>query len=254
MNAKPDFIKTISAISKVSPQSGNIICRKKHSFNIRLSGSMEYDFNGRKIKVNEGEMIYLPKDASYTYEVTSKEESRCTIITMDADFDEMSKPMVYPLKDLHCARYIMNHFSDSWNFGSTADKYRCISYLYELLSFIENYNNLKYMEKRKFTVIDPALNYLKTHIYDTDLKADELAHLCGISNTYFRKLFALRFKTSPKDYIIEKRLTRAKAIIDSGEFHSVKELALSIGYDDPLYFGKVFKKHFGMPPATMNKL
>ena len=49
MTVAPDFIKTISAISKVSPRSGNIICRKKHSFNIRLSGSMEYDFNGKKI-------------------------------------------------------------------------------------------------------------------------------------------------------------------------------------------------------------
>ena len=253
MTVAPDFIKTISAISKVSPRSGNIICRKKHSFNIRLSGSMEYDFNGKKIKVNEGEMIYLPKDASYTYEVTSKENSKCTIITMDADFKENSEPMVYPLKDLHCAEYIMHHFSDSWNFGSTADKYKCISYLYELLAYMENYNNLKYMEKRKFQIIDPALDYLKTHIYDISLKSDELADLCGISNTYFRKIFASRFKTSPKNYIIEKRLARAKAIIDSGEFHSVSELALSVGYDDPLYFGKVFKKHFGLPPATMNK-
>jgi len=110
------------------------------------------------------------------------------------------------------------------------------------------------MEKKRFKIIDPALAYLKTHIYDTDLKADELASLCGISNTYFRKIFALRFKTSPKNYITEKRLSRAKAIIEIGEFHTVRDLALSVGYDDPLYFGKVFKKHFGLPPATMNKL
>ncbi len=253
MTVAPDFIKTISAISKVSPRSSKTTSRKKHSFNIRVSGSMQYDFDGKKILVNEGEMIFLPKGASYTFEVKSEGDSKCTIITMDADFKENSEPMVYPLKDLHCAEYIMHHFSDSWNFGSTADKYKCISYLYELLAYTENYNNLKYMEKRKFQIIDPALDYLKTHIYDISLKSDELADLCGISNTYFRKIFASRFKTSPKNYIIEKRLARAKAIIDSGEFHSVSELALSVGYDDPLYFGKVFKKHFGLPPATMNK-
>lgn len=254
MTTTADFIKTISAISKVSPQSGKVTLRKKHSFNIRISGSMQYDFGGKKMLVNEGEMIFLPKNSSYTFDVVSSRESKCTIINMDADFDENSQPMVYPLKDVHCASYIMHHFSATWNFGSTADKYKCVSYLYELLAFIDNYNNLKYMEKRKFAVIDPALDYLKTHIYDTSLKSDNLARVCGISSTYFRKIFALRFKISPKDYIIEKRLARAKAIIDSGEFHSVSELARSVGYDDPLYFGKVFKKHFGIPPATMNKL
>ena len=215
---------------------------------------MEYDFIDKKITVNEGEMIFLPKNTTYTYVVTSKDDSKCTIITMDADFDESSQPMVYPLNDFHCARYIMHQFSDSWNFGNTADKYRCISYLYELLSFIDNYNNLKHTEKKKIQAIAPALNYLKTHIYDTNLKADNLAQLCGISNTYFRKLFMIKFKTSPKDYIIEKRMSRAKEIIDSGEFHTVSELALSVGYKDQLYFGKVFKKYFGIPPATMNKL
>lgn len=253
MSVTPDFIKTISAISKVSPRSGKTIKRKKHSFNIRISGSMQYDFNGKKFLVNEGEMIFLPKGSSYTFDVKSKEDSKCTIITLEADFEENSEPMVYPLKDVHCAEYIMNHFTDLWNFGNTADKFKCISYLYELLAYIENYNNLKYMEKRKFKIIDPALNYLKTHIYDTNLKSDELAVLCGISNTYFRKIFASRFKTSPKNYIIEKRLARAKAIIDSGEFNTVRELALSVGYEDSLYFGKIFKKHFGIPPATMNK-
>ena len=121
------------------------------------------------------------------------------------------------------------------------------------MAYIDNYDNLKYMEKKKFKIIDSAITYLKNHIYDTTLKSDDLAKICDVSNTYFRKIFASRFGKSPKNYIIEKRMARAKAIIDSGEFESVKKLALSVGYDDPLYFGKVFKNHFGVPPATMNK-
>lgn len=253
MTVAPDFIKTISAISKISPRSGRIEKRKTYSFNIRLSGSMQYDFGDEKYIVNEGEMIFLPKGASYTYDVISEEDSKCTIITLVADFEEPPEPKVYPLKDLHCAEFIMNSFSDAWNFGNTADKYKCISYLYDLLAYFTNYNNLKHMEKKKFEIITPALLYLKTHIYDTNLKSDDLAKLCGISNTYFRKIFSMRFKTCPKNYITEKRLSKAKAIIDSGEFNTVKELALSVGYDDSLYFSKLFKKHFGIPPATMNK-
>ena len=52
---------------------------------------------------------------------------------------------------------------------------------------------------------------------------------------------------------MEKRVAHAKSIIDSGDFVSVKELALTVGYKDPLYFGKVFKMHYGISPTDMNK-
>ena len=77
--------------------------------------------------------------------------------------------------------------------------------------------------------------------------------MCGVSDTYFRKIFIAKFGTSPKNYIIEERVLHAKSIIDSGDFTTVKELALAVGYKDALYFGKIFKKHFGMSPIEMNK-
>lgn len=252
MTVTPDCIESISAVSKVSARKGEIVNRKTFSFNIRLSGSIRYNFSNKTLVVNEGEMIFIPAGSNYTYCVESSCDSACTIINMTGNFRNGSEPKVYSLKDVSCAEYIMNYFPDSWNFGNTADKYKCMSHLFELMAYIDNYDNLKYMEKRKFKIIDPAITYLKNHIYDTALKSDELANICGVSNTYFRKIFISRFGTGPKNYIIEKRMARAKAIIDSGEFESVKSLALSVGYDDPLYFGKVFKNHFGLPPATMN--
>ena len=82
---------------------------------------------------------------------------------------------------------------------------------------------------------------------------DELHKLCGVSNAYFRRIFIARFGMSPKKYVVGKRLSYAKSIIDSGEFSTVKELALLVGYKDPLYFGKVFKKHYGASPININQ-
>ena len=45
----------------------------------------------------------------------------------------------------------------------------------------------------------------------------------------------------------------AKAIIESGEFSTIKELAQMVGYNDSLYFGKIFKQHYGTTPANMNQ-
>ena len=253
MTIAPDFIKSISAISKTSSRKGEIIKRKTHSFNIRLTGSMRYNFKDKSMVVHPGEMISLPEGMSYTYCVDSEEESTCTIINMVGDFPKNSEPKIYHLQEFYSAEYIMYHLPDAWNFGTTADKYKCISHIYDLLAYMDNYDNLKYMEKKKFKIIEPAIVFLKNHIYDTNLKTESLAQMCGISNTYFRNIFSMRFGSSPKNYITEKRLAKAKAIIDSGEFDSVNKLALSVGFDDALYFGKVFKKHFGMPPREMNK-
>ena len=75
---------------------------------------------------------------------------------------------------------------------------RCDNYILD--SEIKN----KINDERKTEIIEPAVNHLKTNIFSPDLKAEKLHLLCGISNTYFRELFMLRFKTSPKEYITSK--------------------------------------------------
>ena len=246
-------LKIVSVISKSSPKYGKIIKRKAHTFNIRVTGTMKYFFDDREFLVNAGETVFLPKGSTYEYRVVSEGESTCTIINLVADFGD-SEPAVYPLGEIYCAEYLMNNFSDSWNFGSTAGRYKCLAHMYDLLSYISNYELLNYPERKKFKIIEPAVEYLKKHIYDTSLKIEELPSLCGISGTYFRDIFMQRFADSPKNYVTEKRLSRAKAIIDSGDFRNVRHLANSVGYEDSLYFSKVFKKHYGLPPATLNKM
>ncbi|MBQ7032394.1 MAG: helix-turn-helix transcriptional regulator [Clostridia bacterium] len=213
---------------------------------------MQYFFEDRSILVNEGEMIFLPKGSRYTYKKVSEEDTVGTIINMDGDFGAVH-PSRYSIKEFYDADYIMHHFADLWNFGSPSQKYQCLSLVYSLFSYVSNLESLQYEDKKKFNMIEPAVSYLQHHIYDCDLKMNTLHRLCGISNTYFRKIFIARFGTSPKNYIVGKRFSYAKSIIDSGSFNTVKELALMVGYKDPLYFGKVFKQHFGTSPSAMNR-
>ena len=245
-------LKIVSALHKKSKHTSKIESRFTHSFNIRVSGSMQYIFDDRSILVNEGEMIFLPKGSRYEYKKTSEEDSYVTIVNMEGDFGEVS-PCCYSIKDFYDTAYIMYHFADMWKFGNQSQKYQCLSLVYSLLAYISNLDTLEYQDKKKFDAIEPAISYLQRHIYDCDLKIDELHHFCGVSDTYFRKIFIARFGMSPKNYVVSKRLSYAKSIIDSGEFNTVKELALMVGYKDPLYFGKVFKKHYGASPVNMNQ-
>lgn len=240
-------LKIISVLHKTSKPYGKVESRKSHSFSIRARGSMQYIFEDKTVTVNGGEMIFLPKGSCYEYKKASEEDTVGTIINVDGDFDGMT-PLSCSIRDFYDAEYIMYHFADLWEQGQ---RYQCLSLIYGLLAYTSNLEALQYRDKKKLSLIEPAVTYLQHHVYDCDLKIDELHQLCGISHTYFRKIFTSKFGMSPKNYVTGKRISYAKSIIDSGEFSTVKELSLLVGYKDPLYFGKVFKQHYGCSPAGL---
>lgn len=245
-------LKILSVIHKSSNPYGSVESRRVNSFNIRVSGCMKYVFEDKEILVNEGEMIFLPQGSCYKTEKVSDGDSVVTIINIEGDFGE-TKPSCFSIKDFYAVDYIMYNLADVWKIGEQSQKYQCLSLLYSLLAYISALDSLEYHKKKKFHVIEPAVSYLQRHIYDCDLKMDELHRLCDVSDAYFRKIFFARFGVSPKNYVISKRLSYARSIIDSGEFSTVKELALLVGYKDPLYFGKVFKQHYGASPININQ-
>ena len=97
------------------------------------------------------------------------------------------------------------------------------------------------------------MEYLKKYIYDSSFKINKLHRLCGISDTYFRRIFEAEFNMTPQEYVVTGRISHAKSIIESGDFDSIKEVSELVGYNDPLYFSKAFRKVYGVSPSNINK-
>lgn len=245
-------LKLLSSFKGISKASSRTSVRKNNSFIFRISGTASYIFADQTITTNDGDMIFIPKGSAYGFQTDPKNECRYTSINFEANLTD-PKPALYSLENFSEANYICNHFSDLWNFGNQSEKYKCISLFYSLLSYISNIEHLDYSDKKKFKIIEPAVNYLKANIFDCSLKADKLHLMCGVSDTYFRKIFISHFGTSPQKYIVSKRILQAKSIIDSGDFETVREVASSVGYNDPLYFSRVFRKKYGVSPSNINK-
>lgn len=86
------------------------------------------------------------------------------------------------------------------------------------------------------------------HLY-ANLKVEELAKLCKLSVPAFERAFKQEFKASPTDYITNKKIEKAKELLNLTNL-SIKEITTKVGFSDILSFTKLFKKKTNVAPAS----
>jgi len=245
-------LKIVSSWHKEVKPYGKIESRLYHGFLFRIKGAVRYDFIEKTLVLNAGEIIFLPQGVEYEYSAIGEDSHLYTSINFQGELKDPT-PKVYPFDVYHGTNYIVQSFSELWNFGSATEKYKCLSLFYDFLSHVINFDSLNSEDKLKHRLIEPAAEYLKQHVYDADLKISKLHQLCGISNTYFRKIFTSKYGMNPKEYLLTERISHAKTIIENGDYGSIREISEAIGYNDPLYFSKAFKKIHGLSPTAYEK-
>jgi two-component system response regulator YesN len=76
-----------------------------------------------------------------------------------------------------------------------------------------------------------------------------VADAAQVSAAYLSRLFSEHLKTNFVDYLTELRMEKAEKLILEGKMN-IKEVAFAVGYQDPNYFSKIFKKTTGMLPTV----
>jgi len=93
---------------------------------------------------------------------------------------------------------------------------------------------------------------VESNINDETLSVDDIARSIGVSRVQlYRKIKAL-LNCSVSDYVLERRMQRAKYLLDAGEY-SVSEVSYQVGVSSPAYFSTIFKGYFGMTPSAYKK-
>ena len=105
---------------------------------------------------------------------------------------------------------------------------------------------------RDEALIAKVRTWLEENVADSEITVDQLAAYVGMGRTsMYNKIKGLTGK-SPVELIQEFRLEKATYYLRSGQF-SVSETSYKVGFSDPGYFSRSFKKHFGMSPADYIK-
>lgn len=111
------------------------------------------------------------------------------------------------------------------------------------LRFQEHYQSKKLMRKVK--------EYIDDH-YKRGITLEEMAEHIGLSPNYFSTIFKRVFGTNFVEFITGRKMNEAKRLIVENE-HSLKEISYMVGYNDPNYFSRVFKKQFQMSPKQFQE-
>lgn len=97
--------------------------------------------------------------------------------------------------------------------------------------------------------VEEAMLYMEKN-YQKDLSLDEIAEKIGISSFYLSRLIKQQMKQNFIDLLTEIRIRHALFLIRQGD-DTVKDIGKSVGYSNPNYFYKVFKKSTGMTVGEM---
>lgn len=95
--------------------------------------------------------------------------------------------------------------------------------------------------------VERAMIYIKEH-YNHDISLDEVSKEVDISPYYFSKLFKEEKGVNFIDYLTGLRIEQAKKMMKDNRI-SVKEIGIEVGYQDPNYFSRIFKKNVGITPT-----
>ncbi|MBY0097232.1 response regulator [Mesobacillus maritimus] len=119
----------------------------------------------------------------------------------------------------------------------------------ELLSIANHIHSMYYSQSRDIMV--QAKEFIADH-FDKAITLEEVAEAVNLSPQYFSKTFKERSGCSFIDYLTELRVEHAKELIRSMQ-KSVKEVCFHVGYKDPNYFSRVFKKYTGVTPSDFRQ-
>lgn len=110
---------------------------------------------------------------------------------------------------------------------------------------------IKARTKNTNRIIVGAKKYIKAN-YNKEITLDELSRHTCVSPHYFSRLFKEETGENYIDYLTKIRIEKARELMESSDL-SIKEICFKIGYGDPNYFSRLFKKVEKITPSEYLK-
>jgi AraC family transcriptional regulator of arabinose operon len=218
--------------------------------------------NGRYQRVHAGEAMLIPRHEPHIY--GSSDHLPWSIhwahfVGIDGNFYVSQAPEEEHklLVEKSCANRIEELFRQSYDLLTEGFLLNRLIHAAQILHHILGelfYNNPAFSPSQRtnrFRSIEPTLSYLRENI-DKPLSLADMAAYSGLSVPHFSRIFRNQTGYSPKDYFIHLKVQKASSMLLLSKM-TVREVAFAVGYDDPYYFSRLFKKIVGISPNALRQ-
>ena len=113
----------------------------------------------------------------------------------------------------------------------------------QLESSADKYRNVEDME---------AAVHFFNEFFTKDISIEHYARDQHMSVSWFIRSFKQYAGTTPMQYLVERRMANAQVLLETTSYN-ISEIAALVGYDNPLYFSRIFRKQKGMSPSEYRK-
>jgi len=96
--------------------------------------------------------------------------------------------------------------------------------------------------------VNEAISYMERH-YHGKITVDDIAAFCNLNRSYLGKIFKHELKTSPQDFLIRCRVSKACELMKTTD-NNIGVICVMVGYPNLFTFSRVFKKVIGESPRA----
>ncbi len=208
--------------------------------------------DGSTFTASDGDTVYAPMGSEYIIDSFEPEEpTGCTVGVNFFAFDECGEQFVLSDKPIKLNADDRGQYYPLFLKMSRTSEANVVCYaklksaMYEIFSQFCS-SRLK-RANSKFDMIAKGIMYMEEDP-EQKLSITEVAKMCNVSESYFRKLFREYSSYSPTEYRINGKIEKAKQYLVFDGL-TVSEVSQKLDFSDVSYFSKLFSKKCGMSPA-----
>lgn len=217
------------------------------SFCADAGGRLVYSHNGKEFVSDCTNAILLPMGQTYTL----RGEGAGLFPLINFYCDSSFKVDEFELFDITGLNYYLKTYDfikDMCMHNQPYCNARAMSAFYEMLSrlMINPFGT-------GADVLAPAISYIEQHYAEIDFSIEKAAGEAHISSGYFRRAFKARYSISPKTYVLNARISRAKELLGGAPFLSIADVAEKCGFTNIYHFDRFFKDNVGCTPSEYSR-